>query len=229
MYRLTERLAFPSPELAHEDGLLAVGGDLSNERLLMAYGLGIFPWYSEGDPILWWSPDPRMVLIPSEFRVSKSQRRINRSGRFRVTMDRAFDRVIAACARAPRRGQDGTWITEDMTAAYCRLHRAGYAHSVECWESEELVGGLYGISLGRCFFGESMFSLESNASKVAMSALATQAVRWEFALIDCQMHTPHLKGLGAKDLPRALFLELLSIGLEGETRVGPWTLEPNLF
>lgn len=229
MYRLTKRLAFPSPELAHEDGLLAVGGDLSNERLLLAYGLGIFPWYSEGDPILWWSPDPRMVLIPSEFRVSKSQRRINRGGRFRVTMDEAFDRVIAACARAPRRGQDGTWITEDMTAAYCRLHRAGYAHSVECWESEELVGGLYGISLGRCFFGESMFSLKSNASKVAMGALAAQSVRWDFVLIDCQMHTAHLKQLGAKDLPRARFLELLSIGLEGETRVGPWTLEPNLF
>ena len=229
MYRLTKRLAFPSPKLAHDDGLLAVGGDLSDDRLLLAYSLGIFPWYREGDPILWWSPDPRMVLIPSEFRVSKSQQRINRSGRFRVTMDRAFEGVVAACAWVPRPGQDGTWITEEMIAAYCGLHRAGYAHSVECWESEELVGGLYGISLGRCFFGESMFSLESNASKIAMSALTAQAVRWEFTLIDCQTHTPHLERLGAKDVSRSEFLDLLSVGLKGETRMGPWTLDPNLF
>lgn len=225
VYRLTEEVVFPPPELASKDGLLAVGGDLSQERLLLAYSMGIFPWYSQGDPILWWSPDPRMVLVPHEFKVSKSLRKISRRGVFAVTMDQAFDAVIRHCADVPRSGQDGTWITEAMQEAYGTLHRAGYAHSVECWQKDELVGGLYGISLGACFFGESMFSTVSDASKVALLALVEQLTKWRFTLIDCQIHTLHLSRLGARTMNRTDFLRRMREGLKTKTRLGPWVLD----
>ncbi|MDQ1255617.1 MAG: leucyl/phenylalanyl-tRNA---protein transferase [Candidatus Hydrogenedentes bacterium] len=222
VFRLTKELVFPLAEWATEEGLLAVGGDLSVERLLLAYSNGIFPWYSDGDPILWWSPDPRLVLFPNEFHLSRRLRRILRRGTFRITMDQAFQCVIEACAEAPRPGQDGTWITSEMIEAYCGLHRAGYAHSVECWVDDDLVGGLYGVSLGRCFFGESMFHRRADASKVAMAALTGQLQAWGFDLIDCQVVTPLLVSLGAREIPRAQFIECLREGICGATRCGTW-------
>lgn len=224
IYRLTDALIFPSPQLA-EDGLLAVGGDLRRERLLTAYGNGIFPWYSEGEPILWWSPDPRMVLFPEEMHVSRSLRRLLRRGRYTLSFDRAFDRIIQACAQIPRRGQDGTWITREMKAAYRDLHQAGYAHSIECWQEGELAGGLYGVSLGACFFGESMFSRISGASKASLAVLAAQCHQWQFDMIDCQVPHPHLARLGAREIPRTAFLERLRHAVKQETRLGPWQLE----
>ncbi len=222
IFQLTEQLAFPHPDLSVEDGLLAIGGDLSVERILLAYSLGIFPWYSEGEPILWWSPDPRMVLLPSEFQVSKRFARALKSDQFIVTFDRSFNEVITACASVPRSGQDGTWITEEMQAAYRELHAAGYAHSVECWQGDTLVGGLYGLSLGQCFFGESMFSLNTDASKTALAALVEKLISWDFRMIDCQVHTPHLERMGARDVPRSEFLILLQQALEAKTHVGSW-------
>ena len=228
VYQLTDELAFPTPESATEEGLLAVGGDLGMERLLLAYTLGIFPWYSEGDPILWWSPDPRMVLFPQEFHPSRSLRRLYRKGRFRLSMDTAFERVLAASACAPRPGQDGTWITPAMERAYLDLYKAGYAHSAEVWEEGALAGGLYGVSLGRCFFGESMFSKVPNTSKLALWALVEQLRQWDFLLIDCQIYTDHLASLGARGIRREGFRRLLDEGLQAETRPGPWFLDPGL-
>jgi leucyl/phenylalanyl-tRNA--protein transferase len=198
--------AFPSVSRALEDpdGLLAVGGDLSPRRLLAAYRQGIFPWYSDGQPILWWSPDPRAVLYPSDIRVSRSLRKVIRQRRFQVRTDTAFEQVVQACA-APRPRQQGTWITADMAAAYATLHRYGAAHSVETWRSGALVGGLYGVVLGAVFFGESMFSLEPDASKVALVALASMG----FRLIDCQVPSEHLTRLGAVNIPRTRFVEHL--------------------
>jgi len=224
IYQLTNVLGFPPPQLA-EDGLLAVGGDLSRERLLLAYANGIFPWYSEGEPILWWSPDPRMVLFPAEMHISRSLRRLLRSGAFAFSLDRAFGEVIQACAHIPRRGQEGTWITRKMISSYIGLHRAGYAHSVECWQGGELAGGLYGVSLGACFFGESMFSRATGASKAALAVLAAQCRQWQFDMIDCQVPHPHLARLGAREVPRKTFLEELRFAVKKETRVGPWPLE----
>lgn len=225
LFRLTADLVFPPPHLAIEDGLLAIGGDLSVERLLLAYRSGIFPWFSEGDPVLWWSPDPRMVLFPKEIHVSRSLQRVLKKGEFEATLDTAFESVIHACAevRGPKR--DGTWITGDMEDAYCALHAAGYAHSVESWKGGKLVGGLYGVSLGSCFFGESMFSHETNASKVAFVRLVQQVQAWGFTLIDCQMHTPHLARFGAREVPRKRFLKLLRDGLRADTRMGPWSFD----
>ena len=177
IFALTGEPVFPPPQLAEEDGLLAVGGDLRPERLLEAYRAGIFPWYSDGQPILWWSPDPRLVLFPGEFHRSRSLRKTGKRGIFEVRFDTAFTAVIAACARAPRSYGEGTWITRAMRSAYTRLHRLGYAHSVECWHDGALAGGLYGISLGSCFFGESMFAHMTDASKMALSALVDQAKR----------------------------------------------------
>ncbi len=222
LYRLNRSVEFPDPNLALPDGLLAVGGDLREERLLNAYAHGIFPWYSDGEPILWWSPDPRMVLLPHELHVSKRFARDVRRTPYRVTLDTAFADVMRVCARVPRRGQNGTWITREMTAAYCGLHGAGYAHSVECWDGETLIGGLYGVSLGRCFFGESMFALEPNASKIALARLVELLISWDFALIDCQVHTDHLERMGARNMPRVEFLRRLKAGLDVPTRVGPW-------
>ena len=199
IFRLDERLLFPDPSLAEDDGLLAVGGDLSVGRLLLAYQNGIFPWYSDDTPILWYSPHERFVLLPDELRISKSMRQVLRSGRFRITHDECFEKVIEACSTAPREGQDGTWIVDDMKDAYTRLHREGYAHSIEVWENDQLAGGLYGVAIGSVFCGESMFSRVSNASKVALITLCQNG---KYGLIDCQLHTGHLESMGARMISR---------------------------
>jgi leucyl/phenylalanyl-tRNA---protein transferase len=203
---------FPPLESALSDpnGLLAVGGDLSPQRLLAAYRQGIFPWYSPGDPILWWSPDPRMVLFPEQVRITRSLAKVLRNGDYQIKLDSAFDRVIAACAAMPREGQSGTWITAEMQAAYCHLHRLGYAHSVETWRGDRLIGGLYGIAIGRAFFGESMFSHATDASKIALIHLCRFLAARSFGIIDCQMETPHLASLGASPLPRSEFVEYVT-------------------
>ncbi len=224
IYQLDERLVFPPVEHA-EDGLLAVGGDLSPDRLVLAYSLGIFPWYDEGQPILWHSPDPRMVLLPGELRVSKTLRRTLRQGRFRITADTVFDRVVRSCASAPRSGQKGTWITDEMRVSYLALHRRGLAHSIEAWTDADLVGGLYGVSLGGVFFGESMFSLAADASKVALVTLVEQLRGWDFSFIDCQVRTEHLARFGAVDWPRDQFVEALQAALLRPTHKGRWRLE----
>ena len=201
---------FPPVEraLSAPNGLLAAGGDLSVARLLAAYCNGIFPWFNPGEPILWWSPDPRMVLIPAEFRISRSLARTLRNSGHEVRCDTAFEQVMRGCA-APRAAHSGTWIGEDMIAAYCALHQLGYAHSVETWVGGKLAGGLYGVSIGRMFYGESMFSSVSNASKIALAHLARQLERWQFGMIDCQMNTPHLATLGAREIPRREFIASL--------------------
>jgi len=223
-------LTFPDAELAlkEPDGLLAIGGDLSCARLLNAYVSGIFPWYGPGQPILWWSPDPRLVLPPESLRISRSLRKTLRKGAFRVTLDAAFEAVIGYCA-GPRDNATGTWITPEMISAYLELHRLGYAHSVECWLDERLVGGLYGISIGRVFFGESMFAHVSDASKVALATLAAQLGRWEFPLIDCQVHTPHLESLGAMSLPRKEFTGILRTACGLPPPPAPWRFERDLL
>lgn len=221
VYRLTDEIRFPSPAHARRDGLLAVGGDLTPERLLAAYRAGIFPWYSDGEPPLWWSPDPRCILFPEELRLSRSMRQFLRKGHLAVTCDRAFRAVIAACGK-PRPGQEGTWITAEMQTAYGRLHDLGYAHSVEAWQGESLVGGLYGISLGSAFFGESMFSRSPNASKAALATLVGALRTRGFSFIDCQLATPHLLSLGARTVPRRAFLDLLKTALAAETLRGSW-------
>ncbi|MEM0996949.1 MAG: leucyl/phenylalanyl-tRNA--protein transferase [Bacteroidota bacterium] len=223
VFELPQEHLFPKPELAEEDGLLAVGGDLSPGRLLTAYQLGIFPWYSGDSPILWWSPDPRWVLFPAAIKVSKSMRKVMRRQEFVVRYDTAFSAVVGACAEIPRRGQEGTWLTSEMEAAYIDLHRLGFAHSVEAWQDGELVGGLYGVSLGGCFFGESMFARRSNASKAALIALAWHLAALEFKVIDCQVHTPHLESMGAQEVSRAGFRELLREGLQMPLLRGKWT------
>jgi leucyl/phenylalanyl-tRNA--protein transferase len=225
VFGIGPELVFPPPWLAEPDGLLAVGGDLSQSRLLLAYRNGIFPWYEEGQPILWWSPNPRLVLFPREMHVSRRLARTVRGGAFSVTFDTAFSQVIRKCGDFRGPGRNGTWITSDMRAAYTALHRAGYAHSVETWREGVLVGGLYGVSLGGCFFGESMFSEVSDASKVALAALSARLDAEGFTLIDCQMHTPHLERLGAREITRKAFLELLSQGLAARTtRKGSWAV-----
>lgn len=184
------------------------GGGLSAERLLEAYRSGIFPWFSPGDPILWWSPDPRMVLFPQEFKPSTSLKKTLKRACFKVTTDQAFEQVVRACA-APRAGENGTWIVEEMITAYCELHRLGHAHSVEVWMENELVGGLYGVAIGKMFYGESMFSKRTDGSKIAFAHMARQLERWGFGMIDCQMYTPHLASLGAREIPRAEFVARL--------------------
>jgi leucyl/phenylalanyl-tRNA--protein transferase len=223
VYLLSEDLVFPSPQLARREGLLAIGGDLSQERLLLAYRMGIFPWYSADEPIMWWSPDPRLVLYPSEFRVSRSLKKTIRKKVFDLTVDDAFESVINACAQSRTKADEGTWIVEDMIAAYCRLHESGLAHSVEAWQEGKLVGGLYGVSLGKCFFGESMFTHISNASKVALVALVEHLQALEFSLIDCQISTPHLLSFGAREIPRIRFLGELEQALKFPTLEGKWS------
>ena len=219
------RSAFPNPIRAPKDRPLALGGDLSPERLLDAYSHGIFPWFeNDAQPILWWSPDPRAVLAPTELRISRSLGKQLRSGRYEVTADQAFADVVAGCA-VPRRSGDGTWITRRMQRAYGNLHRAGYAHSVEAWRGDELAGGLYGVSLGGMFFGESMFSRATDASKVALAHLARQLAAWNFTLIDCQMPTDHLRSLGAREMPRAEFLRLVAANNAAPTRRGSWVFD----
>ena len=223
VYRLDERLLFPPPEQGPRRGPIAVGGDLRPERLLLAYSMGIFPW--QGEPLHWHCPDPRMVLLVDEVRVSRTLRRTLRRGVFRVTFDQAFTEVMTACAAAPRPGQDGTWITPGMIESYTELHRRGVAHSVEAWQGETLAGGLYGLSLGAAFFGESMFAYEADASKVAFVTLVEQLERWGIPLVDCQVHTPHLESLGAREWPRRDFLAALHAALDRPTRLGPWRLD----
>ena len=225
VHRLGRELAFPPPHSATAAGLLAIGGDLSPERLLLAYSQGIFPWYDESLPILWHSPDPRMVLLPRELHVSRSLARTLRRGTFALTLDRAFAGVIDACAETPRRCGEGTWITREMRAAYLRLHELGFAHSVEAWSGSELAGGVYGVALGGCFFGESMFARRSDASKAALAGLVRQLERCGFELFDCQMHTAHMARLGAREWPRREFLAALRAALERPTRLGPWRFD----
>jgi leucyl/phenylalanyl-tRNA---protein transferase len=222
VFRLSSNLTFPPPHLAIAEGLLAVGGDLSIERLVLAYSQGIFPWYAEDDPILWWSPDPRLVLYPSELHVSRSLRKVLRQPSFAVTLDRAFGKVIRACAGNRGLDHPGTWIVPEMIAAYEALHAAGLAHSVEAWQGDILAGGLYGVSLGGAFFGESMFTRISNASKVALVRLAEGLRRAGFRLIDCQVTTAHLMRFGAREIPRSRFIKELQRALKRPTRQGVW-------
>ena len=221
-YRLTDEILFPPVEFAEPDGLLAIGGDLSPRRLLAAYSAGIFPWYSEGEPLLWWSPDPRFVLFPEELRVSRSMRQFLKKGIVETTFDRAFPAVISACGSRPRPGQDGTWITPEMVDSYSKLHELGFAHSVEVWQDGTMVGGLYGVSLGRMFFGESMFSAIPNASKAALIALVSFLRERGFDLIDCQVETGHLRSLGACFISRGEFCRLLHDSLRRETLRANW-------
>jgi leucyl/phenylalanyl-tRNA--protein transferase len=206
IFQLDERLLFPEPHLAEPDGLLALGGDLSPERLLLAYQHGIFPWYSDDEPILWYAPHERFVLYPNELRISKSMKQVMRSGKFIVTVNQAFEQVIDACSVVPREGQDGTWITADMKQAYIDLHKLGHAHSYEVWHDGILAGGLYGIPAGRVFCGESMFSRVSNASKTALIMLCQSG---QYELIDCQLHTEHLESMGAQFISRDAYLHIL--------------------
>jgi len=214
---------FPDPALAETEpnGLLAVGGDLSPQRLRSAYRLGIFPWYGAGQPILWWSPDPRLVLFPDRLRISRSLRKTLRRGAFTVSLDRDFGAVIRACA-APRADAGGTWIVPAMARAYERLHVLGLAHSAESWQGDELAGGLYGVAMGRVFFGESMFSRASDASKVALAYLARCLSDWGYALIDCQVYTPHLASLGAVEMPRAEFQRRLAEAIDQPVAGHAW-------
>ncbi|MCD4684033.1 MAG: leucyl/phenylalanyl-tRNA--protein transferase [Bacteroidales bacterium] len=222
VYALTDELIFPNPELANDIGLLAVGGDLSIKRLLLAYSHGIFPWYSKDDPIMWWSPDPRMVLFPEKLKISKSLRQTLKNKNYEVRFDSNFEEVIENCSKTMRKGQDGTWITEEMKNAYIQLHESGYAHSVETYINGKLAGGLYGISLGRAFFGESMFYKESGASKIAFCFLVERAKEWDFHFIDTQVETQHLKSLGAINISRKEFLPLLNKTLNYPTIKGKW-------
>ncbi len=210
VFRLVEQVVFPDPNRADSGGLLAVGGDLSTPRLLMAYSMGIFPWFSEGEPILWWSPDPRCILQPDEMRISRRLAREMRRDLFTITFDRAFSEVVDNCASL--RKDEGTWITSEMAKAYNRLHELGYAHSVEAWQDGALAGGLYGVALGRCFFGESMFFRKTGASKIALATLAQRLQELDYELIDCQLVSSHLLSLGARPVPRPEFLQRLLAG-----------------
>ncbi len=222
-FRLPRQPVFPHPDLAEPDGLLAAGGDLSEARLLHAYRQGIFPWYSRGEPILWWSPDPRMVLFPEELHLSRRMQRVIRSETFQARTDTAFAEVIEACAHIPRRKERGTWIVRDMQKAYTALHQAGWAHSVEAWQDGLLAGGLYGVSTGRAFFGESMFSRCSNASKFALYALVQICLGRGIRFIDCQFHTEHLARCGAREISRGEYLQRLEESQREEALPGLWT------
>ncbi len=223
VYRLNLRPVFPPAHMAEKgDGLLAVGGDLSRERLLRAYSEGIFPWYSPADPILWWSPDPRALLFPEEFHLSRRNRRYLKKSGFRVRRDTAFTAVVKACAETPRRHESGTWITPEMQTAYIDLHDAGHAHSIEIFQHHALVGGLYGLSLGRCFFAESMFSLVDHASKAALIDLVSLAQRRNFHFIDVQFLTPHLQQFGVREISRREYLLRLERALKKPTVRKSW-------
>lgn len=222
IFRLTEELVFPDPSYAEPEGILAVGGDLSVDRLILAYANGIFPWPRKNAPLLWWSPDPRMVIYPKDMKVSHSLQQLIRSKKYTFTYDKDFASVIKQCAMIPRHGQDGTWITKDMLKAYLKLHREGYAHSVETWNEGKLVGGLYGISLGKVFFGESMFYNMRDASKFAFYHLVELLKSWNFELIDAQQETGHMKSLGAISIPREEFMLQLESAVSRPTYKGNW-------
>jgi leucyl/phenylalanyl-tRNA---protein transferase len=226
IYRLPRQIVFPDPREADADGLLAVGGDLRPQRVLLAYAQGIFPWpHGEDWPLLWFSPDPRTVLLPAELHISRSLRKTLNQGRFEVRFDTAFQRVMQACAAIARPDQDGTWITPEMIDAYSVLHELGFAHSAEAWADGKLVGGLYGVSLGAAFFGESMFAMRPNASKVAFVHLVQQLEAWAFHLVDCQMYTDHVARFGATEWPREQFLQALEQALRMPTRQGKWRMD----
>jgi len=210
IYRLPKDLVFPHPSLSEEDGLLAIGGDLSVRRLLLAYTNGIFPWFSDDEPILWWSPDPRFVVYPKDIKISKSMKKLLKKNTYKITFDTCFRDVITNCSNI--RKEEGTWITNEMIEAYSKLHELGFAHSVEAWYDDKLVGGLYGISMGKCFFGESMFSTMDNASKAAFITFCKLLEQKQFIMIDCQVHTNHLESLGAVHISREKFLELVEQG-----------------
>lgn len=222
VYSLGDEPIFPHPSHADKDGLLAIGGDLTADRLLVAYANGIFPWFNDDSPILWWSPDPRMILLPGDFKRSKSLAQTIRRGYYEVRFDSNFRQVLNACAAAGKREEEGTWITNSMISAYCVLHDLGYAHSVETYLDDKLVGGLYGISLGKAFFGESMFYTERDASKVALSKLVDRLFEWDFHLIDTQQSTKHLGSLGAKSITRKSFMTMLQQALKFPTIKGKW-------
>lgn len=228
VYRLGDELAFPSPEEAEDDGLIAVGGDLRPERVLLAYTSGIFPWPHEGYPLLWFSPDPRLVLPPARLRIGRRLARRIRNAGFRVTLDRAFHGVIEGCATTPRPGEEGTWITPGMKDSYARLHDAGFVHSAECWDGDSLAGGLYGVSIGGVFVGESMFTRVPDASKVAFVTLVRQLERWGFDLLDAQVRTEHVVRFGAEEWSRVDYLEALRESLAKPTRRGQWQLDADL-
>jgi leucyl/phenylalanyl-tRNA--protein transferase len=227
VFRLDERLVFPPVHLA-EDGLLALGGDLSPERLLLGYTKGIFPWYAENLPILWHSPDPRMIMTTRDLVIQRTLRKRIKQRPYELKMDTAFTEVLAGCSQVPRPGQNGTWLIPDMVRAYTKLHELGFAHSIEAWHGEVLVGGLYGVSLGAAFFGESMFARAADASKIAFAACVRQLDAWKIGLIDCQVHTEHLERFGAYEVPRLDYMELLAVALDEPTRRGPWTFELDL-
>ncbi len=226
LFRLSPNtFLFPDPELSLPDGLLAIGGDLSPLRLLEAYQHGIFPWFNPEDPILWWSPDPRMVLFPERLKIHRSMRPYFNKKKYRLSMDTAFKQVMRSCAETDRKGQRGTWINEQMIESYTSLHEMGYAHSVEVWQKDKLVGGLYGLALGKVFFGESMFSNMANASKFGFIALTLQLKEQNYRLIDCQQETPHLRSLGAENISRKKFLQILRQNREEPTAKGRWQVE----
>lgn len=225
VFKLSNDIFFPPPDLAREDGLLAIGGDLSPERLLMAYQMGIFPWYSEGDPILWWSPVPRLILEPKEFHLSKRLARELRNNTFRFSLDQDFKGVINACASSRTSQDEPTWINNEMIKAYCQLHALGFAHSLECWLNNELAGGLYGVAIGTAFFGESMFSKVSNSSKACLAVLARQLKKWRFDFIDCQMRTNHLMSLGAREISGPDFFNRLQAAIIKPEHPSPWLLD----
>ncbi|MBU0665590.1 MAG: leucyl/phenylalanyl-tRNA--protein transferase [Proteobacteria bacterium] len=222
VFQLTKAIIFPPPSLADKNGLLAIGGDLHPDRLVAAYRSGIFPWFSPGDPLLWWFIDPRLVIFLNEFKISRRLARDIKASRFRVTFDLAFERVITSCAQVRREQGEGTWISGEMQDAYCRLHELGYAHSVECWQGEVLAGGLYGIALDRIFFGESMFTRVSNGSKVALAALVSRLKVTNFHLIDCQMTTRHLLSFGAREVSGTEFLDQLKLCIQTTVPGGKW-------
>lgn len=224
VFLLSDDIVFPPPHLASKEGLLAVGGDLGQKRLLLAYRMGIFPWFSSNEPIMWWSPDPRLILFPQAIRISRTLKKTIRKKMFRVTMDSAFVQVINMCAQVRRQDNQGTWIVDEMIEAYCKLHELGFAHSVEAWHQGELAGGLYGVSLGGVFFGESMFTVVSNASSVALIRLAEYLALRAFDMIDCQITTQHLIRFGAKEISRGRFLETLGRSLQKPTLQGRWEL-----
>jgi leucyl/phenylalanyl-tRNA--protein transferase len=221
---LVRAFAFPDPRESDGRGLIAYGGDLGPERLLAAYAQGIFPWYDE-PPILWFSPDPRMLLRPGDLRIGRSLRKREREAPFALRMDTDFRTVVESCRATPRPGQDGTWITPEMVEAYVELFELGFAHCVEAWQGDRLVGGLYGVSLGRAFFGESMFAHVPDASKLAFSAFVRQLEIWDFEFVDCQVETEHLSRFGARNWPRSDFLEALAHALDFDTRRGRWRFD----
>lgn len=228
VFLLTDELVFPNPREAEPDGLLAIGGDLRPERLLLAYAHGIFPWNLEDQPLLWWSPAPRAVLTPEQVHVPRSLKKSIRRAPFRITLDAAFERVIRACGRTRRPGQESTWITPELTRAFVGLHRRGLAHSVEAWDGGRLVGGLYGLALGGVFCGESMFATVDDASKIAFVALCEQLRRWQFSLVDCQVESEHLRRFGAATIEREELLARLDGAVALPWRIGAWSLDPDL-